>query len=156
MTYFSNYRPPIDDPTGQTKEHAIDQLSKFQLNPTVKESRNSILPKLCRQEKTIVVQRLISRPTRIGSPKNVVFLSLSDKISRLATKHAQKHKNHYNHTYFHGQSLCLKNQTSQTCTKSSTKHPITILLNFRHHIYTLIKFLYQYPHTHTYTSSVNF
>ena len=35
----------------------------------------------------------------------------------------------------YAQNTCSTYQTSKTCTKPNTKHPITILLNFQHHIH---------------------
>jgi len=52
VTHFSSYKHLIDDPTGQTtKYHVMNQMSKFELNPTVNESGKSILLKLYILEK---------------------------------------------------------------------------------------------------------
>jgi len=55
---YSHYIAPIQDPTGQSQELGVkDQLLKFQLNPTVKESGKSISLKLHISEKDTVARR---------------------------------------------------------------------------------------------------
>lgn len=58
MTHFSNYKPPIDNLNGQTKEpYVVNNLSKFQSDSMVNETKIVILLKLLILEKYCGAQR---------------------------------------------------------------------------------------------------
>jgi len=42
VTHFLNYKHPTEDHTSQNEEHVTNQLSKLQLNPTVKKNTHSL------------------------------------------------------------------------------------------------------------------